>query len=360
MSRVEPALYSPALYSIAAHGGFADGLAQGLLDRLGKDRMALARAVIILPNNRAVRAVQEAFVRLSDGGLLLPRLVAIGDPLLDEQAGMFFEGADDAVALPPAADPFIRRFELARHIRTARAAQGAPVNATQALRLAAEFGRTLDALLMEEKGLGDLFALEDGIADELADHWRDSLRTFAAVMTRRQDDVHGCGEVELAERRNRLFDYLGEQWRAEPPDHPVIAAGINSTAPAIARLLKRIALLPRGMVVLANCDLVMPDEEWNRLDGDDADGGGEETHPQYHLKILLDRMDMARTEIKRWNRIGSSAALSARSRALTYICPSVRTADEASVASPPSAAVSDSSNAIAPSVSPASARASAW
>ena len=55
---------------------------------------------MLLPNNRAVRAVMDAFVRQSGGGMLLPRLIPVGDPELDERIG----GALDAInePLPPA------------------------------------------------------------------------------------------------------------------------------------------------------------------------------------------------------------------------------------------------------------------
>jgi len=49
----------PNIYNIAAHGGFADALAQGLIDRFAKDVFGLAQGLIILPNNRARQAVQE-------------------------------------------------------------------------------------------------------------------------------------------------------------------------------------------------------------------------------------------------------------------------------------------------------------
>ncbi|MBJ7445238.1 MAG: hypothetical protein JHD32_13230, partial [Sphingobium sp.] len=77
----------PALFSIPAHRAFSDALVAGLLARHGGDPMALAQGMILLPSNRAVRAVSDAFVRASGGGLLLPRLVAIGDPDIGEQVG---------------------------------------------------------------------------------------------------------------------------------------------------------------------------------------------------------------------------------------------------------------------------------
>ena len=53
--------------------------------RFGDDPLDLARGRILLPNNRAVRTITEAFVRASGSGLVLPRLVPIGDPELDER-----------------------------------------------------------------------------------------------------------------------------------------------------------------------------------------------------------------------------------------------------------------------------------
>ena len=69
-----------SVYTIPPHRSFADALAAGLMAREGRDRMTLARGLVLVPNNRAARAIQDAFVRRADGGLLLPRLVPIGDP----------------------------------------------------------------------------------------------------------------------------------------------------------------------------------------------------------------------------------------------------------------------------------------
>ena len=74
---------SPAVFTIPSNRSFADALAAGLIQRFGKDPLGLARGRILLPNNRAVRTVTEAFVRASGSGLLLPRLIPVGDPQLD-------------------------------------------------------------------------------------------------------------------------------------------------------------------------------------------------------------------------------------------------------------------------------------
>ena len=46
-----------------------------------------------------------------------------------------------------------------------------------------------------------------------------------------------------------LLDALNDRWRIDPPDHPVIAAGSTGSIPSTARLLARIAALPRGVAV---------------------------------------------------------------------------------------------------------------
>lgn len=53
----------PALYSIPAHRAFSDALVAGLIAQHGADPLGLARGMILLPNNRAARAVSDAFVR---------------------------------------------------------------------------------------------------------------------------------------------------------------------------------------------------------------------------------------------------------------------------------------------------------
>ena len=92
----------PTVYTISSNRAFADSLAKGLIKRFGADPMGLASGRILLPNNRAVRTLTEAFVRESGAGLLLPRLIPIGDPELDERIGGALDPADALDPIPPA------------------------------------------------------------------------------------------------------------------------------------------------------------------------------------------------------------------------------------------------------------------
>ncbi|MBV8908769.1 MAG: double-strand break repair protein AddB, partial [Sphingomonas sp.] len=296
-----------AVFTIPSHRSFADALAAGLIARFGKNPLGLAEGRILLPNNRAVRAVTEAFVRQSGSGLLLPRLIPVGDPELDERVGGALDRIDDD-PVPPAIDPTERLMRLASIVRGEGSAES--------LRLAADLARTLDALLIEEIQPARLKDAVTGTSD-LARHWEKSLAKLQLIYDQWPHLLAADGAIDLAERRNRLLHRLADRWKDEPPPGFTVAAGITAVAPAVAALVARVARLADGTVVVPGLWLsnVFPDEEWDAL-GPDQDGRGEATHPQYHLKLLLDRLGVARSEVQQWRWSGGFSSSLARGRAI--------------------------------------------
>ncbi|WP_343070244.1 hypothetical protein [Sphingomonas sediminicola] len=265
----------PAVYSIPTHRSFADSLAAGLIAKFGDDPLRLASGRILLPNNRAVRTITDAFVRASGSGLLLPRLIPIGDPELDERIGGALDPAGDEEPVPPAIEPLERMAMLAALVR------GPDESAAEAMRLASELARTIDALIIEEV---DPARLADAVADapELAAHWEKALERFRAVLERWPAILAERGRIDLTDRRNRLLRRTSDRWAEKPPTGFTVAAGITTAAPAIAAVLARVARMPEGMVVLPGLSLAgsMSDEEWDALGPDDR-GRTEETHPNF-------------------------------------------------------------------------------
>ncbi|MFL6765632.1 MAG: PD-(D/E)XK nuclease family protein, partial [Sphingomicrobium sp.] len=295
------------VYTIPSHRSFADALAAGLIARFGKGPLGLASGRILLPNNRAVRAVTEAFVRASGSGLLLPRLIPVGDPDLNERIGGALDRIDDD-PLPPAIDATERLLRLASIVRGEGPAES--------LRLAADLARTLDALLIEEVDPHRLKNAVDETSD-LAAHWEKSLEKLRLIYELWPQILSDEGAIDLSERRNRLFRRLAEWWKDEPPGGFTVAAGITTAAPAVSALVARVARMPDGMVILPGLWLsnVFPDEEWDAL-GPGENGRGEATHPQFHLKLLLDRMGVARAEVQSWRWSGTAASSPGRTRAV--------------------------------------------
>ncbi len=321
---------APSIYSIAAHRGFADALVAGLVPRYGDETFGLARLTLLLPSSRARRTISEAFVRLAGetgrSGLLMPRMAVIGDLDLDETLGTLLDplGASD---IPPAIDPQRRLFRLAQIIEQ-EMGDAAPGGATL-LRLAREMAATMDRLLVEEVGPEEL--LGDTVLDlfgSLSVHWQVSIRLFARVQTRWLAELAEHGLLDAAARRNRLFDHASAMWKAQPPETSIVAAGVTSAAPALARLLRTIAYLPQGAVILPDFDLTMQEAVWEELgragaapEPDQTPFAGEDavTHPQYHLKLLLNRMAVRREEVRPWHRKGAAAAPPERSHAIASL-----------------------------------------
>ena len=297
-----------AVYTISSHRSFADALAAGLISRFGKDPLRLAQGRVLLPNNRAVRAVTEAFVRASGSGLLLPRLIPVGDPELDERVGGALDSMDERDLVPPAVDPTERLLKLASIVRGEGSAES--------LRLAGDLASTLDALRVEEI---DPATLRDAVgeASDLATHWEKSLQKLQVIYELWPQILSERGAIDLAERRNRLLNGLAQRWKDEPPPGFTVAAGITTAAPAVAALVARVARMPEGMVVLPGLWLanIFPDQEWDAL-GPDENGRVEATHPQFHLKLLLERLGVARSEVQAWRGSGGFASSLARAKAV--------------------------------------------
>lgn len=319
---------APSLYSIAAHRGFADALVAGLVPRYADPHLGLARLTLLLPSRRAVRTVTEAFIRHSgEAGLLLPRMAVVGDLDLDETLGPLLDPLGAGLDIPPAADPVRRWLRLADFLRE-ELADRSP-SAPALLRQAFEIGRTMDRLLVEGVPPEDLLAERViGVVGEQAEHWRASIRLFARVRARWLAELAERGEVDAPERRNLLFAAAARAWAETPPPHPIVAAGVTSASPALARLLRVVAESPRGAVILPDLDLALDDEIWDSLGiaGAPAEAGDPPigrtdavTHPQYHLKLLLNRMGVRRDEFEPWHRSGLSPAPPARSRAISNL-----------------------------------------
>ncbi len=290
----EPGASEPSVFSIPADIPFVDALAAGIADRYATsdDPLALARVLILLPTRRACRALQEAFLRQSDGrALLLPRLVPIGD--VDEDVLPFdmlaMETGDAAPEIPPATGDMRRRLLLARLVQESAAqTSDGELPVDQAVHLAGELSHLLDQVQTERLGFE---RLADLVPEDYAAHWQLTLQ-FLEVLTGAWPDLLSAeGVIDVAERRNLLLAARAAQWRQAPPTTPVIAAGSTGSIPVTADLLSIIARLPLGVVVLPGLDHDLDDRSWDLL---------EPSHPQFGLRQLLARLGVAREAVDDW------------------------------------------------------------
>ncbi|MBU6165086.1 MAG: double-strand break repair protein AddB [Alphaproteobacteria bacterium] len=301
MTLLQPGLArAPALFNIPLHVGFADALAAGLLARCDGDPLRLAGALVLLPNRRAVTALTEAFVRQlpgGSGGLLLPRLVPVGD--LDD--GGFARLVEGAEPLPPAVPALVRRFELAR---LSDRLPGGARTAVERLRLGDALGAVLDALLAAEIPPEALRAAADG--QDLADHWQKTLAYLELIIAIWPEARGQMGQDDGLTRLAALIDAMIARWQAAPPAGLVVAAGIANPTPALVRLLAAVLRLPDGMVVLPGLDddsSAAGDARWQALalaDPDDPASRDAAGHPQWGHKRLLAGLGLQRADVRPW------------------------------------------------------------
>lgn len=325
----------PSLYTILPHRGFADALATGLVARYRSRADGLAPLTLLLPNQRARRAMIDAFVRQSDGGLLLPKMVVIGDIDLSESIGATLDPVGNS-DIPAAMDPLHRQFVLAADIRDYQAGRKQPISLAESFRLAREFAAMLDQLAVEEQDYSALGAMVAQHEADLAAHWQTTLNLVNHVAARWQAYLAEHDRLDPAARRNIIFTRAAETIRdhsANDVAGDIIAAGITTPAPAVARLLRAVAFAKGGSVILPGLDLNLDDDVWHGLmprpsesaaeagdilaDSDDA--GHQINHPQYHMRLLLDRMSVRRDEVRNWHRSGPGAAPPATSRTISNI-----------------------------------------
>ncbi|MBI1364415.1 MAG: double-strand break repair protein AddB [Alphaproteobacteria bacterium] len=292
---------APRLYSIDAGRPFLVDLARALHESVGGDPLALAEMRIFAPTRRAVRALTDAFVAAASGrASLLPKIRALGD--VDEDEFLLDPGEEiDAADLPPAISPMERRIVLAKFVAAAESAFDGAQNWAVAFGAARELGALLDSFYAEEIPFDRLEALAPA---EHAAHWERSLKFLKIATEAWPAYLKRRGLMDPAERRARLIDLLGGKLEGAPPQSPVIVAGSTGSAPAVARLMKIVAQLPKGAVVLPGLDrdLVADAKAWRAVD---------DPHPQAGLKALLERIEIPPETVRPWPGSGAQTKRSA-------------------------------------------------
>jgi ATP-dependent helicase/nuclease subunit B len=293
----------PAVYTIAAGVPFLDALAAGILEKNGATPESLSRVSVLLPTRRACRSLGEAFLRLSDGRpMLLPKMTPLGD--IDEDELAFSD--DDIIGGHAAFDVAPAISGLHRQLLLTRLIMGRPdtdVTPDQAARLAQELARLLDQVQTERLSFD---GLEKLVSDaDLSGHWQQTLKFLTILTDNWPAILETEGAIDQAQRRNLLLDKQSALWRDKPPQGPVIAAGSTGSIPATADLLKVIAELPDGALVLPGLDKDADDVVWQAL---------EPTHPQYGLARLLRTLGIERADVAHWPAPTPAMAPAARAR----------------------------------------------
>ncbi len=279
------------IFTIPASLPFADTLARGIMEKYGHDPLSLVDITLLLPNRRSCRAVQEAFLRVTDGKpTLLPKMQPLGDVGDEDFAFKISLGGINA-ELPPVISGTRQRLLLARLIEKFQGGYIGKnkITTAQSASLAVELASFLDDVQRQQLSFDNLGKI---VPEELAKHWQVTLDFMDIIIRLWPEILSERGATDAGTHRNIALNALSIYWQENPPLHPVIAAGSTGSIPATAQLLEVIAKMPNGAVILPGLDQIMDDAAWEFI---------EETHPQYGLKNLLDGMGVERNNVGEWS-----------------------------------------------------------
>ena len=277
------------VYNMPSGVPFLRSLAHGLTEMHGE---GLRDGLILLPTRRAAKALAEVFVRQAyargQGAALLPRLRPLADVNPDEPP---FEPGELAGRVKPAMDPVQRRFEIAQLVsRYHERVSDLPLDPAAALHMADPLIEIMDDAALEEVRISDQAEWKK-VCDQSAVHFQHAGTLYQIVETFWPERLAEASMMEPSARRVALLDALADIWADSPPGYPVIVAGSTGTLKATARLMKVVAEMPNGIVVLPGLQEDFPDGVWETIDA---------RHPQSSLKALLGTMEVERPDVRMW------------------------------------------------------------
>ncbi len=333
---VAPPGMGSRVWSIATGRPFLDTLASAILagdlpHPGGKppDQLALAGVTILLPTNRAVRAMQDAFLRAAKGrALLLPRLMPIA--ATDEEGGLLADLGSggsplaEEFTLPPAIGKLERQLTLTRLVLTwsqmvaaqqaaehddglAPLTQRGVATPAQAAHLAAELAQLMDMVETEGKSLDGISSL---VPDEYSAHWQQTVHFLKVLTENWPEYLAGRERLSPADRRNRLIRAEAERLRRAPTPGPVIVAGVSGSVPATVELIRAVAALAHGAVVLPGLDRHLDDAGWQQV-------ATHPEHPQFGHVRLLAALGVTRADVGEVAGLATPARISTRNAFLS-------------------------------------------
>lgn len=319
---------TPHVLTIPPGHDFSRVLVAALLDedilgmRYREDPLALADLIIYVPTQRLREAVESSFAKaLAPRPAILPRIRPLAEP--GDPLELMLAQANIA-GLPFGPDithrditTIERQFLLLPDVmgwqKTIRERRGEdePTSAraraaelAEGLSLADALGRLIDEMAMSGTPLERLANVESGDFDPAGfdEYWsltREFLRLAAIGWPARLAKMHA--QDSMTQRLGRIEAEAATLARLDPKT-PVIVAGSTGSVHATARLMRSVARLDRGAVILPGLDTMIAREDegsiWPLVGAQDANFATRFAHPQVSLKRSIEEIGIRVEDVR--------------------------------------------------------------
>lgn len=260
--------------NIQAGQSFAHVFCQHMLQKY--DALALTDVTIWVPSSRIAATLKDTFLELG-GDMLLPDIMPfnLGEEAEDE---LLFDG--DADSKQEAISLIEKHLILSKQVL----AKEPQRSVSACMKAAAELLKLHSRMLTWGVDIADI---EQLVPDDLADHWQQNLLFLNIVFQFYPQWLTMENKVDPVDMRQRLLYETAKQLSKKQQD--VWAVGFTDTTPAGMAMLKAVTIHPQGTLVLPGIDTHMQEETWQQLS---------QTHPQYSLKNLLEKLEIKRESIE--------------------------------------------------------------
>ena len=241
---------------------------------------AMARSHIIVNTERMRRRVWQLFATKSD--ILHPKVHVLTD----------LSGFVTDLELPQAPSSLKNRFELIALIDKLLQSQPDLAARSALFDLADSLASLIDEMQGEAVDPAAISALN--VSDQ-SGHWQ-RMQAFLTIAQTYLDARQTEPDKESLQRT--IVTHLAEKWATDPISEPVVIAGSTGSRGTTLELMKAIANLPQGALLLPGFDFDMPLPAWDDL----SDAMSGEDHPQYRFYKLLGVLDKTPDQVEHWHK----------------------------------------------------------
>jgi len=273
--------YLNNIFNIKSNHNFLSNLTSWILEEY-PDPFYLANVTILLPSKRSCREIKKSFLRMAENeAMILPKILAIGDVDYDE----IFLSAHPSLEK----NKIDYQLQLISEIKSWNQKTnlfGKNISTAALAEIADNLQTFLDEVEKEGLSLEGLLVIDDG---ELASHKQQILQFLQYFGSVWQNVLAKDGFVSAVKNRNLMLANYGEYLQKNGSKYPIIAAGSTGSVAAASDLLKIIAKLENGRVVLFGLDKNLDENIWQEIG---------ESHPQFMLKKLLEKIEVLRKDVE--------------------------------------------------------------